>query len=75
MTEPSPPSFALDDRARFLAGAHKRLGELYEAKGDRERAMSHYAAFIDLWKNADPDLQPLVKQARDRLAALQRAER
>ncbi len=58
-----------------LAGAHKRLGELYEAKGSREKAMSHYAAFIELWKNADPALQPLVNKARDRLAVLQRAER
>jgi eukaryotic-like serine/threonine-protein kinase len=58
-----------------LAGSHKRLGELYDAKGDRQNAMSHYATFIELWKNADPELQPLVKQARDRLSTLQRAER
>jgi tetratricopeptide (TPR) repeat protein len=58
-----------------LAGSHKRLAELYDAKGNREQAMSHYASFIDLWKEADPDLQPLVQKARDRLTQLQRAER
>ncbi len=61
--------------ARSLAGSHKRLAELYDAKGDREKAMSHYARFIDLWKHADADLQPLVQKARTRLAQLQRSER
>jgi tetratricopeptide (TPR) repeat protein len=58
-----------------LAGSHKRLAELYDAKNDRAKAMSHYAQFIDLWQNADPDLQPHVQKARARLAQLQRAER
>jgi tetratricopeptide (TPR) repeat protein len=58
-----------------LAGSHKRLAELYDAKGNPEKAMSHYSSFIDLWKNADPDLQPLVQKAKERLAQLQRAER
>jgi tetratricopeptide (TPR) repeat protein/tRNA A-37 threonylcarbamoyl transferase component Bud32 len=61
--------------ASNLAGAHKRLGELYEAKGDRERAASQLAAFVDMWKDADPELQPKVKEARARLASLQRAEK
>ena len=55
---------------QFQAGTHKRLGELYEAKGEREKAASHYAAFIDLWKNADPELQPKVAEAKARLARL-----
>ena len=58
-----------------LAGAHKRLGELYEAKGDRTRAITHYQTFVDLWKNADPELQPLVRQARERLTKLQQVEK
>jgi hypothetical protein len=48
----------------------KRLGELYEAKGDAQRAASNYLAFIELWKNADPELQPKVLEARQRLAHL-----
>lgn len=56
--------------AMVLAGIHKRLGELYEEKGDRQRAASHDAAFIQLWRNADPDLQPQVDEVRRRLARL-----
>ena len=56
--------------AIVLAGIHKRLGELYEAKGERDKAASHYAAFIDLWRTADPELQPQVADVRRRLARL-----
>ena len=57
-----------------LAGSHKRLGELYEAKGDRQNAASHYMKFIELWKNADPVLQPKVAEVRKRLARLSDTE-
>jgi tetratricopeptide (TPR) repeat protein len=58
-----------------LAGSHKRLGELYEAKGDRQNAAAHYAKFIELWTNADPELQPKVAEVQRRLARLSDAER
>ena len=48
----------------------RRLGELYDAKGDRARAVSHYSAFVKLWKNADPELQPQVADVRKRIARL-----
>ena len=53
----------------------ERLGQLYEAKGDAAKAAEHYRAFIDLWKNADPELQPRVAEARRRLAKLTPVER
>jgi tetratricopeptide (TPR) repeat protein len=59
----------------LLAGMHKRLGELYDAKGDREKAVGHYLNFVELWKNADPDLQPKVAAVKQRLARLQGVER
>jgi len=59
----------------FLAGTHKRLGELYEAKGDEQRARDHYAKFVALWNNADPELQPKVSQVKQRLARLRVTER
>jgi hypothetical protein len=43
---------------------------LYQAKGDRARAIAHYTAFVNLWKNADPDLQPQVAAARKKIAQL-----
>ena len=60
-----------DDDWFALAGTHKRLGELYDAKGDREKAISHLSKFVELWKNADPELQPAVADAKRRLARLQ----
>jgi tetratricopeptide (TPR) repeat protein len=53
-----------------LAPTYKRLGELYEAKGDRKKAADYYNRFVNLWKNADPDLQAGVKDVRGRLARL-----
>jgi len=54
----------------LLAPAHKRLGELYEAKGDNARAVSHYTEFVRLWERADPDMQPKVAAVRARLERL-----
>jgi tetratricopeptide (TPR) repeat protein len=45
----------------------ERLGQLYEAAGKTEKAAENYRAFIDLWKNADADLQPRVAAAREKL--------
>jgi tetratricopeptide (TPR) repeat protein len=53
-----------------LAPSYKRLGELYEAKGDRKTAAEYYGRFVDLWKDADPELQPGVREVRQRLARL-----
>jgi tetratricopeptide (TPR) repeat protein len=55
-----------------LAPSLKRLGELYEARGDRSKAAEYYGRFADLWKEADPEFQPVVKEIRGRLAALTR---
>jgi serine/threonine-protein kinase len=59
---------ALD--ALWRARALYRLGELYEERGDRVKAADRYAEFIKLWKRADPDLQPKVTEAKQRLEAL-----
>jgi tetratricopeptide (TPR) repeat protein len=63
------------DDGIYLAGSHKRLGELYEAKGDRQRAVTHYTKFVELWKNADPELQPQVAEVKKKLARLADVER
>jgi eukaryotic-like serine/threonine-protein kinase len=54
----------------WLAPSLKRLGELYESKGDRKKAATYYGRFVDLWKDADPELQPGVREVRQRLARL-----
>jgi DNA-binding SARP family transcriptional activator/Tfp pilus assembly protein PilF len=57
--------------AEWRAPVLERLGQLYEARGEHARAAEHYAQFIELWQAADPELQPRVREARRRLAALQ----
>jgi tetratricopeptide (TPR) repeat protein len=61
-----------DERAHpeRLPLVYERLGNLYELKGDSSRAAASYAQFVELWKDADPDLQPRVASARSRIAAL-----
>jgi tetratricopeptide (TPR) repeat protein len=56
--------------AHFVAGTHKRLGELYDARADTGRAEAHYQLFLDLWKDADAELQPKVREVRTRMAQL-----
>ena len=58
--------------AHFRAGVLQRLGEMYEAKGNIDKAVTHYQAFVDLWKDADPELQPRVRDVRGRIERLQR---
>jgi len=53
-----------------LAGTYKRLGELYEAKGDKQKAAANYSKFVELWKSADPELQPKVAEVKRKLARL-----
>jgi tetratricopeptide (TPR) repeat protein len=65
VTVPSPGAFG---RPLNLAPALRRLGELYETKGNRTKAADYYTRFIDLWREADPDLQPRVAKVKQRLA-------
>ncbi len=58
----------------YIAGVFKRLGELYDAKGDTAKAEHYYQRFADLWKDAEPELQPKVRRARERIAELRRSK-
>ncbi|AHG89297.1 protein kinase [Gemmatirosa kalamazoonensis] len=58
----------------FAAGSWKRIGELAEATGDVPKAIAAYERFVTLWKDADPELQPKVREVRDRLARLRARE-
>ena len=50
----------------------RRLGELHEAQGRRDRAIHYYARFVELWNTADPELQPQVADVRRRISRLKR---
>jgi len=49
--------------------AHYELGRLYEQTGDAAKARQRYERFLEIWKNADPEIR-VVADARTRLAAL-----
>lgn len=53
-----------------LAASYKRLGELYEARKDATHALEYYGKFTELWKDADPVLQPQVREVKARMAKL-----
>jgi len=46
---------------------------LYDEKGDTEKAALYYAQFVELWENADAELQPRVAAARERLSEIVQA--
>jgi tetratricopeptide (TPR) repeat protein len=53
-----------------LATVYERLAELYERKGDRQKAAFYAGRLVELWKNADSELQPRVATARAMLQRL-----
>ena len=50
----------------------KRTGELLEERGDLKGALVRYRQFVELWKDADPELQPIVRDVRERIAKIER---
>jgi tetratricopeptide (TPR) repeat protein len=48
----------------------RRLGQLYEDQDDREQSLRFYGRFVDLWREADPELRPMVNEVRARMARL-----
>jgi eukaryotic-like serine/threonine-protein kinase len=56
----------------FVTGslAHLQMGRAYALSSDRARAKLAYQTFLNLWKDADPDV-PILKQAKAEFAKLQ----
>jgi len=48
---------------------HYILGQIYEEKGDKAKAVKYYEDFLNIWKDADADI-PILIDAKKRLAAL-----
>ncbi len=53
-----------------LPGIYQRLGELYAQRGDAEKAIDYYGRFVELWRDADAELQPRVEAARREISRL-----
>jgi tetratricopeptide (TPR) repeat protein len=56
----------------WLAEVRQRLAELYEERGEVDKAHALYAALVEQWRYADPELQPQVRKFRDRMRQLER---
>ena len=70
LTDPAPLG-----RDIGFAWSYKRMGEIWESKGDTRKALENYGKFVDLWKDADASLQPRVVEVRKRIAELSARER
>jgi tetratricopeptide (TPR) repeat protein len=57
-------------QATVLGPTLRRMGELYEARGERDKAKEYYSRFVALWRDADSDFQPAVQDVKARLAQL-----
>jgi tRNA A-37 threonylcarbamoyl transferase component Bud32/tetratricopeptide (TPR) repeat protein len=64
------PDDGYEDDAAWYPFALRRLGELHADRGDKQKAIDYLTRFTTLWKDADPDLQPVVTQAKRRIAEL-----
>jgi tetratricopeptide (TPR) repeat protein/predicted Ser/Thr protein kinase len=58
-----------DDRRLVHPKYRYLLAKLYEEKGEAAKAKASYEKFLELWKDADPDL-PEVADAKERLSAI-----
>jgi hypothetical protein len=56
--------------AAWRAVVLRRLGDLHAQRGDTARAVERLSQFVELWKDADRELQPEVEKARRRLDML-----
>jgi tetratricopeptide (TPR) repeat protein len=66
----APSLNRLSQDAQLLWVVYRRLGARYEERGDREKAADYYGRFVNLWQDADPELQPYVRDAKAHLAKL-----
>ena len=55
----------------FVLGVLER-GRIAEDLGERQKAMDSYQFVLDVWRRADPQLQPFVIEARNALTRLMR---
>jgi eukaryotic-like serine/threonine-protein kinase len=53
--------------AHQLGWSMKRLAELYDSRGETAKAAEVRGRLLQLWRRADPELQPVVTETRSRL--------
>jgi tetratricopeptide (TPR) repeat protein/tRNA A-37 threonylcarbamoyl transferase component Bud32 len=66
----TPALFRVQQDNVTLVLVLRRLAAVHEDLGNREQALEYYNRFVDLWKNADPEVQPMVADAKAKIAEL-----
>jgi len=61
----------MDGERSYMGIRHFRMAEIFEDLGDRQKAAYHYGRFVTYWKDADPELQWRVEEARRRIEGLE----
>ena len=56
--------------ARKLDSLQEELERILEQRGWPGKAIEHYEKFLEVWKDADPDI-PEIEDARQRLSDFQ----
>jgi DNA-binding SARP family transcriptional activator/TolB-like protein/Tfp pilus assembly protein PilF len=64
----TPWLYRYETDAAELGWALRRLAELHDLRGETAKAAAVRARLVQLWKQADPELQPFVSEARRRIA-------
>jgi tetratricopeptide (TPR) repeat protein len=57
-------SFHFQDAMAVEPLSQFQLGKIYEALNEYEKAIQSYDYFVEYWKDADAELQPMVEDAR-----------
>jgi tetratricopeptide (TPR) repeat protein len=68
----TPELVDLRAEASHRAWFYERLGQLYDESDDLQNAAKYYAMFVELWAEADDELQPRVRAAQARLEEILR---
>jgi hypothetical protein len=68
----TPWFFRYEVDASQLGFVLKRLEDLYQARGDQQKATEARNRLLTLWRRADAELQPILADIRTRLTPPQR---
>jgi hypothetical protein len=66
----SYPDLSLNSPAQLglVPASLLRIAEIHDRRGEQREARAAREKFVRMWRNADPELQPIVEAARAKIA-------